>query len=295
MIYKSKPLSILRIAVVFLFLLITVGLVGGAQQTALAANLKGTDEFNSLCADLHGIDSGMFNKYCANLDSTNTQAKQNAVEKTICDKYGNKKLKSDCSSYSKAIKNKTSSSSGTSSDSSSATDPGYQLIFDQQICPALQQKVPNTTLDKYCKDYPNQDDLDNAYHKICDVHGSGGDKKLSSACDAYKNYSKGSFQPGVGASGSGDPAADPNAKCNNNDCDFIKKFINPAINTLSACFGIVAVISIILGGINYSTSEGDPQKASRAKNRILNTIIAVIAYIFLYAFLQFLVPGGAFK
>lgn len=92
-----------------------------------------------------------------------------------------------------------------------------------------------------------------------------------------------------------DPAADPNAKCDNDDCDFIKKFVNPAINTLSACFGVIAIISIILGGINYATSEGDPQKTSRAKNRIFNTIIAVIAYIFLYAFLQFLVPGGAFK
>jgi hypothetical protein len=92
-----------------------------------------------------------------------------------------------------------------------------------------------------------------------------------------------------------DPAADPNAKCDNDDCDFIKKFINPAINTLSACFGIIAVISIILGGINYATSEGDPQKTSRAKNRIFNTIVAVVAYIFLYAFLQFLIPGGAFK
>jgi hypothetical protein len=92
-----------------------------------------------------------------------------------------------------------------------------------------------------------------------------------------------------------DPAANPDAKCDNHDCDFIRKFINPAINTLTACFGIIAVISIILGGINYTTSEGDPQKVSRAKNRIFNTIIAVVAYIFLYAFLQFLIPGGAFK
>jgi hypothetical protein len=92
-----------------------------------------------------------------------------------------------------------------------------------------------------------------------------------------------------------DPAADPSSKCDNQDCDFVRKFINPAINTLTACFGIIAVISLIIGGINYSTSEGDPQKTSRAKNRIINTIIAVVAYIFLYAFLNFLIPGGAFK
>jgi hypothetical protein len=127
-----------------------------------------------------------------------------------------------------------------------------------------------------------------------------------SALNTVLNHEHGSFNvpaPGFGSlpvevSGdqSGlDPAADPSSKCDNDDCDFIKKFINPAINTLSACFGVIAVISIIIGGINYSTSEGDPQKTSRAKNRIFNTIIAVIAYMFLYAFIQFLVPGGVFE
>ena len=57
-------------------------------------------------------------------------------------------------------------------------------------------------------------------------------------------------------------------------------------------FGLIAVISIILGGIQYSASEGDPQKASKAKNRIVNTIFAIFAYALLYGFLQFLVPGG---
>lgn len=78
-------------------------------------------------------------------------------------------------------------------------------------------------------------------------------------------------------------------------CDLINLYINPAIDVLSGIFGLIAVISLILGGIQYSASEGDPQKASQAKDRIAKTIFAIMAYFFLFAFLQFIVPGGAFN
>lgn len=92
-----------------------------------------------------------------------------------------------------------------------------------------------------------------------------------------------------------DPAADPKATCSKDNCDLIKKYVNPAITLLTAVFGIIAVISLIVGGIQYSSSGGDPQKVGAAKKRIQNTIVAVIAYFFLYSFLQFLIPGGVFR
>jgi hypothetical protein len=82
---------------------------------------------------------------------------------------------------------------------------------------------------------------------------------------------------------------------NNKSCDFTGRYINPAINLLTVVFGIIAVISLILGGIQYSASAGDPQKVTKAKDRIFSTIIAILAYLFLYGFLQFLIPGGLFK
>ncbi|HSW85248.1 MAG TPA: pilin [Candidatus Saccharimonadales bacterium] len=85
---------------------------------------------------------------------------------------------------------------------------------------------------------------------------------------------------------------DPAVDCSADSCDLIAKYINPGINLLTAIFGLIAVISLIIGGIQFSTSEGDPQKASSAKNRISGTIIAIFAYALLYGFLQFLVPGG---
>lgn len=71
--------------------------------------------------------------------------------------------------------------------------------------------------------------------------------------------------------------------------------MNPAVKVLSIIVGIVVVMSLILGGIQYSASEGDPQKAAQARDRIAKTILALLVYIFLYAFLQFLIPGGVFN
>jgi hypothetical protein len=93
----------------------------------------------------------------------------------------------------------------------------------------------------------------------------------------------------------GDPAADPDAVCDKDSCDLILKYVNPLISLLSVSFGLIAVISIIIGGIQYTSSAGDPQKVTKAKHRISLTIIAIVAYFFLYAFLQFLIPGGIFN
>jgi hypothetical protein len=92
-----------------------------------------------------------------------------------------------------------------------------------------------------------------------------------------------------------DPAANPNASCKNHSCDLIQKYLNPIINLFSLVFGFIAVISLILGGIQFSTSEGDPQKANNAKSRITKTIVAIVAYFFMFSLLQFLVPGGLFN
>ncbi len=83
--------------------------------------------------------------------------------------------------------------------------------------------------------------------------------------------------------------------CGSSSCDLVTQYINPAIDILTIIFGLIAAISLIVGAIQYSASAGDPQKASAAKHRISNTIIAFFAYAFLYSFLEFLIPGGIFK
>ena len=84
-----------------------------------------------------------------------------------------------------------------------------------------------------------------------------------------------------------------NGDCSSlNQCDLIVKYIQPFINLMAAFVGVAIVISVVVGGIQYGSSAGDPQKASAAKARIRNAIIALVAFVLLYAGLNFLIPGG---
>lgn len=63
---------------------------------------------------------------------------------------------------------------------------------------------------------------------------------------------------------------------------------------LSIGVGIVAVISIIIGGIQYTASQDDPQASAKAIDRIRNTVFALLLYVFIWAIANWLVPGGLF-
>jgi hypothetical protein len=76
-----------------------------------------------------------------------------------------------------------------------------------------------------------------------------------------------------------------------NNCGVIKLIVG-LINALAALVGVVVVAVIVWGGIQYSTSADDPKAVSEAKNRIKNAIFALVMFAFMYAFLQWIVPGG---
>lgn len=63
---------------------------------------------------------------------------------------------------------------------------------------------------------------------------------------------------------------------------------------MSAVVGIVVVIMIAFGGIKYSASRDNPQATAAAKQHITNALLALVLYIFMFAILEYLVPGGVF-
>lgn len=66
------------------------------------------------------------------------------------------------------------------------------------------------------------------------------------------------------------------------------------IRFLSAGVGLLVVASIIYAGIQYSSSQGSPEATSEAKGRIQNSVIGLVIYMFIFALVQYLVPGGVF-
>lgn len=86
--------------------------------------------------------------------------------------------------------------------------------------------------------------------------------------------------------------------CDGNDCwqdlPIFKDYVAPALDILSLVVVPLITLVIILAGVQYSAASGDPGKVSAAKGRIINAVIALVSYVFLWAFLQWLIPGGAF-
>ncbi len=63
------------------------------------------------------------------------------------------------------------------------------------------------------------------------------------------------------------------------------------IRLLSDGVGLVVVGSIVVAGIQYTTSRADPNATAQAQNRIRSSLIALLIFIFAYAILNYVVPG----
>lgn len=90
-----------------------------------------------------------------------------------------------------------------------------------------------------------------------------------------------------------DPDTGKAAELTPENCKIID-YLQIFINVLSALVGIIVTIMIIVGGIQYSAAGADPGAVEKAKKRIFNAIFALIAFGLLYAFLDFIIPGGVF-
>ncbi|MBX4188674.1 hypothetical protein KW792_01085 [Candidatus Saccharibacteria bacterium] len=74
----------------------------------------------------------------------------------------------------------------------------------------------------------------------------------------------------------------------------VVKDIQNIVNFLSAAVGVVIIAMIIVGGIQYSLAGDNASALGAAKQRITNAMIALFAFLFAFAFLQWLIPGGIF-
>lgn len=75
----------------------------------------------------------------------------------------------------------------------------------------------------------------------------------------------------------------------------IIKDLNIIVGFLSGLVGVVVVGTIIMGGIQYAAAGDKADAVSAAKKRIINGVIALVTFLFVFAFLQWLIPGGIFS
>lgn len=111
--------------------------------------------------------------------------------------------------------------------------------------------------------------------------------------------SNGSSNGGGGGSGGGSTCGSAHTffdwGCNGaSDKDSILTVLVTISNWLAAGVVIAVIGGIIYGAIMYATSAGDAGKAKSATEIIRNAFIALVLYFLMWAFLQYIVPGGLF-
>lgn len=74
----------------------------------------------------------------------------------------------------------------------------------------------------------------------------------------------------------------------------IEGILNMILTVVTGGVGLAATISIVFAGVIYTTAAGDASKVGKAKTMILNTVIGLLFYSVMWAFLQWLIPGGVF-
>lgn len=70
--------------------------------------------------------------------------------------------------------------------------------------------------------------------------------------------------------------------------------INIVLNVLTFGVGIAATVGIVVSGIMYLTARDNEAQMTKAKSRLINIVIGLAAYAVMWAFLQWLLPGGIF-
>ena len=67
------------------------------------------------------------------------------------------------------------------------------------------------------------------------------------------------------------------------------KIVGIIVNTMLYVLGAVAIIVIIVAGILYATSSGDPALITKAKNTLLYAVIGLLVAIMAYAIVNFVI------
>ena len=58
--------------------------------------------------------------------------------------------------------------------------------------------------------------------------------------------------------------------------------------------GALGAVGIVIAGIQYLTAGGNEAQVTKAKNRLIQVVIGLIAYGLMATVLNFLIPGGVF-
>ena len=123
--------------------------------------------------------------------------------------------------------------------------------------------------------------------------------RLTNGCGAGSGWVGTSID--FGCQGNSCPAQSPHTSnqppggyCSSNHNGIID-LVFAIIRFLSDGVGLVVIASVVIGGIQYIVSRGDPNATQTAIKRLTSSLIAFVVFIFAYAILNYVIPGTFFK
>lgn len=78
---------------------------------------------------------------------------------------------------------------------------------------------------------------------------------------------------------------------NQNNKSNLMETVNTIINVIIGIVGFVAVAMMIVGGINFITSQGDTGKVTKARNTILYGVVGLVVAILAFAIVNFVLSS----
>lgn len=71
----------------------------------------------------------------------------------------------------------------------------------------------------------------------------------------------------------------------------VNSIIGNIVQVLLTAVGVISVIMIVIGGIMFTLSSGDSQKAAKARNTILYAVVGLVVAVFASAIVNFVFDG----
>jgi hypothetical protein len=110
---------------------------------------------------------------------------------------------------------------------------------------------------------------------------------FSSAPIASAQIGKDAICKGVGFASQGSSSDCTNTS--NGGTGTVEDTIHSVVNILSFVVGVISVIMVVIGGLRYALSGGDPGNVEAAKNTILYAVVGLVIVIFAQIIVNFVV------
>jgi len=82
---------------------------------------------------------------------------------------------------------------------------------------------------------------------------------------------------------------DKSSICTATGTDTVQKYVKIIANTLLYILGAVSVVVIIIAGVGFTTSTGDPAAITKAKSTLMYAVIGLVVAILAYAIVNYVV------